>query len=349
MNNICFVTGGAGFIGSNFILQWLREEKSAVVNIDKMTYAGNPSFPEEMAGESRHIHEKVDIADADRVRPLFRDYRPRYVVHFAGESHVDRSIDDPSPFLHTNIAGTYVLLEAAREYYRSLDRFDRHEFRFLHVSTDEVYGSLDFADLGRFTETNRYEPSTPYAATKAASDHLVRSWWKTYYVPTVSVNCSNNYGPRQSPEKLVPKTILNALSGNPVTVYGDGRHVRDWLYVEDCCDAIRTVLLRGRNGESYNVGGRSERNVLDVVGMICDLLEMSDRATDMVPLRELVRFSPDRPGNDRRYALDTDKIETELGWHPGIDFETGMERTVRWYLEHRQWLNEASQRNRTHP
>jgi dTDP-glucose 4,6-dehydratase len=343
MENISFITGGAGFIGSNYILRFLESESGSVVNIDKMTYAGNPLFLAEMTGNNRHIHEKVDIADADRLRPLFRDYRPKSVIHFAGESHVDRSITDPSPFLHTNIIGTFTLLETVREYFCSLSKSEQQAFRVLHISTDEVFGSLDLHSTERFTETSCYEPSTPYAASKAASDHLVRTWWKTYRIPTLSVNCSNNYGPRQSPEKLVPKTILNVLTSNEMTVYGDGEHLRDWIYVEDCCNAIHCVLKKGRIGERYNIGGYSEKNVIDVVRTIYDLLERHE----INVLQNLVTFLYDRPGNDRRYALNIEKIKTELGWQPMTDFETGMKKTVSWYLEHRDWLYEADKRNRT--
>jgi dTDP-glucose 4,6-dehydratase len=345
MENISFITGGAGFIGSNFILRWLKNETGKIVNIDKMTYAGNPYFLTEMKKESRHIHEKVDIADRDRLLPLFRDYRPKTVIHFAGESHVDRSITDPSPFLHTNIIGTFTLLEAVRHYFfQLLSHEDQQDFRFLHISTDEVFGSLNLQHNEKFTETSCYEPSTPYAASKASGDHLVRSWQKTYRIPTISVHCSNNYGQRQSPEKLIPKTIINILNGNPMTVYGDGLHQRNWLYVDDCCDAIYRVWKQGRIGERYNIGGFTEKNVLNVIETIYNF--MKETGTKIVlPIRNFIRLTSDRPGNDRCYALNSEKIKTELGWEPVTDFDTGIKRTIDWYQEHRDWLNEAADRN----
>lgn len=341
MTDICFVTGGAGFIGGNFVHRFLKAETATVVNIDKMTYAACPLLLEEFRGSAKHRHEKVDVADRDRVMSLFRDYKPRCVVHFAGESHVDRSIADPVPFLHTNILGTYTLLEAARSYYRTLSRFDRADFRFVHVSTDEVYGSLEPGEDRRFDERSPYDPGTPYAASKAASDHLVRSWHKTYGLPTLLVNCSNNYGPRQSPEKLVPKTILRLLRGEHIPVYGDGMHVRDWLYVDDCCEAILHVLKNGQIGHRYNIGGGSEKSVLDVVDAIRTALD------GRIAIRSEIRFETDRLGNDRRYALDTSLIETELSWRPTTDFEGGIRKTVQWYLARREWIDKAEERLRT--
>ncbi len=331
-------TGGAGFIGSNFVLDWLREGGEPVVNLDLLTYAGNPGNLSHLDGDARHRLVVGDIGDGALVRSLLREHRPRAVVHFAAESHVDRSIVDPGAFLKTNIEGTYRLLEAARGYWSSLEGAEREQFRFLHVSTDEVYGSLGPGDPA-FTEQTPYAPNSPYAASKAASDHLVRAYHHTYGLPTLTTNCSNNYGPFQFPEKLIPLMILNALDGKPLPVYGDGRNVRDWLYVGDHCRAIRVVLERGKPGEVYNIGGASERANLDVVHGICDILD--ELRPSARPRRELIRFVTDRPGHDRRYAIDARKIERELGWTPSVRFEQGIRETVEWYLANLPWVEDV--------
>jgi len=329
------VTGGAGFIGSNFVLDWIASEGERVVNLDKLTYAGNPANLASLAGDKRHQLERGDILDSALLDRLFAAHRPRAVVHFAAESHVDRSIHGPAPFIDTNVVGTLRLLEAARAYWQALEGEEKEGFRFLHVSTDEVYGTLREDDPA-FRETTPYAPNSPYAASKASSDHLVRSYHHTYGLPTLTTNCSNNYGPRQFPEKLIPLAISNALEGKPLPVYGDGRQVRDWLYVNDHCEAIRVVLGRGRVGETYNIGGNAERRNLEVVHGICDTLQGE------VPreggYRDLIRFVTDRPGHDRRYAMNIDKIRAELGWSPRESFGTGLARTVRWYLDNREWV-----------
>jgi dTDP-glucose 4,6-dehydratase len=319
------VTGGAGFIGSNFVLSTLKERDEPIVNLDKLTYAGSLRNLEPLRDDPRHVFVQGDICDRELVRGLLKKYSPRAIVHFAAESHVDRSISGPAQFIQTNVAGTFSLLEEARASSR--------EIRFLHVSTDEVYGSLGPADPA-FTETTPYAPNSPYAASKAASDHLVRAYHHTYGLPTVTTNCSNNYGPRQFPEKLIPLTISNALAGKALPVYGDGRNVRDWLYVEDHCDAVRLVLDRGRVGETYNIGGGCEKQNIDVVKAICSLLD------ELKPRKggghaELITFVQDRPGHDRRYAMDASKIARELGWRPRESFESGLAKTVRWYMENR--------------
>ena len=329
------VTGGAGFIGSNFVLDWIAAGGERVVNLDNLTYAGNPANLATLADDPRHHFIRGDILDETLLEGLFAEHRPRAVVHFAAESHVDRSIHGPAPFIDTNVVGTLRLLEAARASWQSMEGEARTAFRFLHVSTDEVYGTLGESDPA-FRETTPYAPNSPYAASKAASDHLVRSYHHTYGLPTLTTNCSNNYGPRQFPEKLIPLMISNALDGKPLPVYGDGRQVRDWLYVGDHCEAIRVVLARGRVGETYNIGGNAERRNLEVVTVICDALQR-ERPTPQ-SYKGLIKFVADRPGHDRRYAMDIAKIRGELGWAPRESFETGLAKTVHWYLENREWV-----------
>ena len=338
--NICntiLVTGGAGFIGSNFVLQWIRNARTPLVNLDLLTYAGNPSNLTSLESDARHILVRGDICDGELVAGLLREHRPQAIVHFAAESHVDRSIADPGAFIRTNVQGTFTMLEQAKLYWAELDAAERQSFRFLHVSTDEVYGSLGAEDPS-FCETTAYSPNSPYAASKAASDHLARAYYHTYGLPVLTTNCSNNYGPFQFPEKLIPLMILNALEGKPLPVYGDGRNVRDWLFVEDHCAAIRTVLERGRVGETYNIGGNSERKNLDVVTTICDLVDELRPDAVLGSRRKLISFVADRPGHDRRYAIDASKISRELGWQPEAEFETGLRQTVAWYLEHSAWV-----------
>ncbi len=320
------VTGGAGFIG---------------VNLDKLTYAGNPGNLAGLAGNDRHVFVKGDIGDRALVGRLLREHRPEAIVHFAAESHVDRSIHGPADFVQTNVVGTFSLLEETRLYWSSLEKSEKSLFRFLHVSTDEVYGSLGPADPA-FTETTPYAPNSPYAASKAASDHLVRSYHHTYGLPTLTTNCSNNYGPRQFPEKLIPLMIVNALAGKPLPVYGDGQNIRDWLYVGDHCSAIRTVLARGRVGETYNVGGNAEMTNLDVVRTLCDLLAQERPGRDYA---SLVTFVKDRPGHDRRYAIDPAKVRGELDWQPAETFASGLRRTIRWYLDNAKWLESVASKD----
>ncbi len=332
------VTGGAGFIGSNFVLDWLASGDEPVVNLDKLTYAGNPDNLASLAGDRRHIFVQGDIVDRALVASLLEQHRPRAIVHFAAESHVDRSIHGPGDFIRTNIDGTFNLLEAARAYLSTLDVAGKASFRFLHVSTDEVFGTLSPTDPP-FSETTPVAPNSPYSASKAASDHLVRAWHHTYGLPVVTGNCSNNYGPLQFPEKLIPLMIANALAGKPLPVYGDGQQVRDWLYVGDHCVALRRVLEAGRPGETYNIGGWNEKANLAVVHTLCDLLdELKPAATSY---REQIAFVTDRPGHDRRYAIDARKIERELGWRPAETFETGMRKTVQWYLDHQDWVRKV--------
>jgi len=328
------VTGGAGFIGANFVLEWLERSAEPVVNLDKLTYAGNLGSLAALRGDARHIFVRGDIGDRACVDALLALHRPRAIVNFAAESHVDRSIHGPAAFVETNVVGTFALLDAARAFCASLPDAERAAFRFLHVSTDEVFGSLGPKDPP-FSETTSYAPNSPYSASKAAADHLVRAYHHTYRLPTLTTNCSNNYGPRQFPEKLIPLMIVNALAGKPLPVYGDGLNVRDWLYVGDHCAAIRAVLSEGRPGETYAIGGNAEIANLEVVHAICRIL------AELVPGRDyagLVTFVPDRPGHDRRYAIDASKIRRELGWTPQETFVTGMRRTVRWYLENGEWL-----------
>ena len=328
------VTGGAGFIGANFVLDWLAATGEPVVNLDKLTYAGNLGNLKSIAGDGRHTFVRGDIGDPEQVGTLLRAHRPRAIVNFAAESHVDRSIHGPGEFIHTNIVGTFNLLESTRAWWASLPEAERAAFRFLHVSTDEVYGSLGAADAA-FSETTPYAPNSPYSASKAGSDHLVRAYHHTYGLPTLTTNCSNNYGPRQFPEKLIPLMIVNAIAGKPLPVYGDGKNVRDWLYVGDHCSAIRAVLERGRVGEVYNVGGNAEMRNVDVVKTICAILREENPGRDY---DALVTYVKDRPGHDRRYAIDPAKIRGELGWQPAETFDSGLRRTIRWYLGNAEWL-----------
>jgi dTDP-glucose 4,6-dehydratase len=331
------VTGGAGFIGSNFVLNWLAADGGPIVNLDKLTYAGNPANLASVAANSAYTFVHGDICDAELVARLLREHRPRAVVHFAAESHVDRSILGPEAFLRTNIDGTFTLLRAARAYYDSLADEERRRFRFLHVSTDEVYGTLT-PEAPAFHEETPYAPNSPYAASKASSDHLVRAWVHTYGLPAIITNCSNNYGPYQFPEKLIPLMIANALQGKALPVYGDGQQVRDWLYVVDHCRALRTVLERGRVGETYNVGGGNQRSNLEVVTAVCALLDELVPESKFKPHLQLVKYVTDRPGHDRRYAIDARKLERELGWRAQESFETGLRKTVEWYLANAAWV-----------
>ncbi len=331
------VTGGAGFIGANFILDWIAAEGSPVVNLDKLTYAGNPANLAPLKGDNRYIFAQGDICDRARVASLLQKHQPQAIVHFAAESHVDRSIHGPGEFVQTNVVGTFSLLEEARAYWSALAEPARSRFRFLHVSTDEVYGSLGSTDPA-FSETTPYAPNSPYAASKAASDHLVRAWHHTYGLPTVTTNCSNNYGPLQFPEKLIPLVILNALAGKPLPIYGDGRNVRDWLYVGDHCAGIRTALKQGRLGETYNIGGNSEKTNLDVVNTVCAILDELRPNSRITHYSSLITYVKDRPGHDRRYAINAAKIQQELGWEPRERFESGMRKTVAWYLANQAWV-----------
>ncbi len=330
------VTGGAGFIGANFVRTSLDVSDETIVNLDKLTYAGNLESLQSVSQNDRHIFEKGDITDVALIDSLLRKYRPRAIVNFAAESHVDRSILGPEAFIETNIVGTFRLLEASRRYWTEMDAEKQATFRYLQVSTDEVYGSLLPNDAA-FSETNKYEPNSPYSASKASSDHLVRSYQHTYGLPTLTTNCSNNYGPFQFPEKLIPLIIHNALDEKPLPIYGDGQQIRDWLYVEDHCDAIRSVLANGRVGETYNVGGESEMTNLDVVSIVCEILDRL-KPRDKGKYFDLVTYVTDRPGHDRRFAVDFSKIKSELGWTPAESFETGIEKTVRWYLDHKAWI-----------
>jgi len=333
------VTGGAGFIGSNFVLSTRRRLAEPIVNLDKLTYAGRLDNLAALRDDPSHVFVKGDVCDRALIRALLNRYQPRALVHFAAESHVDRSIDGPSDFVQTNIVGTFSLLEESRTYWEALPAVQRDSFRFLHVSTDEVYGSLGVSDPA-FQESTPYQPNSPYSATKAASDHLVRAYHHTYGFPTLTTNCSNNYGPYQFPEKLIPLIIRNALAGKPLPVYGDGRNVRDWLYVADHCDAIRTVLSKGRLGETYNIGGNSEKTNIEVVRKICAVLDaLRPRAAGSY--EDLVAFVTDRPGHDRRYAINAEKISAELGWRPSESFDSGLRQTVQWYLENEGWIASA--------
>lgn len=356
-----FVTGGAGFIGTNFVLDWLARHDEPVINLDKLTYAGNLENLASVQGDARHVFVRGDIGDTALVGRLLTEHRPRAVINFAAESHVDRSIHGPGEFIQTNIVGTFHLLESVRAYWEALEGEAKERFRFLHVSTDEVYGSLP-NDAPAFRETNRYEPNSPYSASKAAGDHLVRAYHHTYGLPVLTTNCSNNYGPYHFPEKLIPLCILNALAGKPLPIYGDGRQIRDWLYVKDHCSAIRLVLAGGRVGETYNIGGWNEKTNLEVVQTLCDILdelkpvsgkwEVGSRKWEvgsgkwplppppspLTTYRSLITFVKDRPGHDRRYAIDAGKLERELGWKPQETFETGIRKTVVWYLENQRWV-----------
>jgi dTDP-glucose 4,6-dehydratase len=341
MSETIIVTGGAGFIGSNFVLQWLETERTAVVNLDKLTYAGNLRNLESLSGDRRYTFVQGDIAERKLVRQILRDHRPRALIHFAAESHVDRSIRGPDDFIKTNVNGTFALLEEARSYWSDLPEIEKRSFRFLHVSTDEVYGSLGPEDPP-FHEKTRYEPNSPYSASKAASDHLVRAYYHTYNLPVLTTNCSNNYGPFQFPEKLIPLMILNARQGTQLPVYGDGKNVRDWVFVDDHCEAIRVVLARGRPGETYNIGGNNQKPNIEVVETICSILDELSPEDPVVPHRQLITFVQDRPGHDRRYAIDASKIERELGWKPRETFETGLRKTVNWYIDHLDWVKEVT-------
>jgi dTDP-glucose 4,6-dehydratase len=331
------VTGGAGFIGANFVLDWLALGDEPVVNLDKLTYAGNLETLAALDADQRHIFVQGDIGDAGLVQRLLQEHQPRAVVNFAAESHVDRSIHGPADFIQTNVLGTFGLLECVRKYHRDLPPAAQQAFRFLHVSTDEVYGTLA-SDAAAFTEEHRYEPNSPYSASKAASDHLVRAWHHTYGLPVLTTNCSNNYGPYHFPEKLIPLMIVNALAGKPLPVYGDGMQVRDWLYVKDHCSAIRRVLEAGRLGETYNVGGWNEKPNIEIVRTVCALLDELQPRPDGKSYAEQVTYVKDRPGHDRRYAIDARKLERELGWKPAETFESGIRKTVQWYLANPAWV-----------
>ena len=332
------VTGGAGFIGSNFVLDWLANPKAeGIINLDKLTYAGNLSTLAPLAKDPRHIFIKGDIGDSTLVANLLQQHRPRAIINFAAESHVDRSIHGPADFIQTNILGSFNLLECTRTYWNSLPTEEQQQFRFLHVSTDEVYGSLGASDAA-FKETTAYEPNSPYSASKAASDHLVRAWFHTYGLPVLTTNCSNNYGPYHFPEKLIPLVILNALNEKPLPIYGDGMQVRDWLYVGDHCAAIRRVLEKGALGETYNVGGWNEKANLEVVKTICAILDELRPRPNGGSYAEQIRFVTDRPGHDRRYAIDASKLERELGWKPAETFATGIRKTIEWYLANPEWV-----------
>ncbi|MBV8666478.1 MAG: dTDP-glucose 4,6-dehydratase [Burkholderiaceae bacterium] len=334
------VTGGAGFIGSNFVLDWLAQSNEPVVNVDKLTYAGNLNNLLALQGRPEHIFVRVDIRDTAGIEALLNTHKPRAIVHFAAESHVDRSIHGPGEFISTNINGTFSMLEAARAYWTGLPEAECAGFRFLHVSTDEVFGSLGDADPA-FSETTAYAPNSPYSASKAAADHLVRSYHHTYGLPTLTTNCSNNYGPYHFPEKLIPLMIANALAGKALPVYGDGKNVRDWLYVSDHCAAIRQVLQKGRCGETYNIGGWNEKTNLEVVHTLCAILDELKPNAGHASYREQIHFVTDRPGHDRRYAIDARKIERELGWKPVETFESGIKKTVQWYLDNQTWVAEV--------
>ena len=331
------VTGGAGFIGSNFVLDWLAGSDEPVVNLDKLTYAGNLHNLESLQGDSRHHFVHGDIGDRALLDRLLAEHQPRAIVHFAAESHVDRSIHGPEDFIQTNVVGTLRLLEAARAYWSGLEGERKTGFRFLHVSTDEVYGSLEKDDPA-FTETHNFEPNSPYSASKAASDHLVRAWFHTYGLPVLTTNCSNNYGPYHFPEKLIPLMIVNALAGKNLPVYGDGMQIRDWLYVKDDCSAIRRVLEAGRLGETYNVGGWNEMPNIEIVQHVCRLLDAQRPRADGQSYAEQISYVKDRPGHDRRYAIDARKLEKELGWKPAETFDSGIRKTVQWYLDRQDWV-----------
>ncbi len=332
------VTGAAGFIGSNFVLDWLNQSTEEVVSLDLLTYAGNLENLSSLNQNPHHHFVKGNIGDRDLILSLLKKYQIRAVVNFAAESHVDRSIHGPADFIETNIVGTYNLLESVRSYWNDLDEISKNTFRFLHVSTDEVYGSLD-DKAPAFTENNPYEPNSPYSASKAASDHLVRAWFHTYGLPVLTTNCSNNYGPYHFPEKLIPLCILNALNGKPLPIYGDGQQIRDWLYVKDHCSAIREALKKGKIGETYNVGGWNEKTNLDVVKTLCGILDELRPKADGSRYENQITYVKDRPGHDRRYAIDASKLERELDWKPKETFETGLRKTVLWYLENEMWVN----------
>ncbi|WP_410498591.1 dTDP-glucose 4,6-dehydratase [Chitinibacter sp. S2-10] len=335
------VTGGAGFIGGNFVLDWLADCDELVINVDKLTYAGNLDTLQGLQEDTRHFFVRADIADREIIAQLLVEHKPRAVINFAAESHVDRSIHGPGHFIQTNVVGTFNLLESVRAYWNDLPAAEKMTFRFLHVSTDEVYGTLE-ADDPPFAETNSYEPNSPYSASKAASDHLVRAWHHTYGLPVLTTNCSNNYGPYHFPEKLIPLVILNALNGKPLPIYGDGQQIRDWLYVKDHCAAIRRVLEAGQVGETYNVGGWNEKANLDVVKTICSLLDELQPRADGQSYTEQISYVTDRPGHDRRYAIDATKLARELGWKPAETFESGIRKTVEWYLANQNWVSNVA-------
>ena len=337
MNNTIVVTGGAGFIGSNFVNAWVKQNLGKVVNVDKLTYAGNLENLSEIIDNENHVFVQADIGDNAVIADLLKKHQPKAVLNFAAESHVDRSIHAPGEFIQTNIVGTFNLLEEVRAYWGNLSEGDKSDFRFLHVSTDEVYGSLTASDPA-FKETNPYEPNSPYSASKAASDHLVRAYHHTYGMPMLTTNCSNNYGPYHFPEKLIPLVIHNALNGKDLPIYGDGSNVRDWLYVGDHCTAIRRVLEGGKLGETYNIGGWNEMSNLEVVHTLCDMLDQQ-RPKESGSYRDQITYVTDRPGHDQRYAIDATKIERELGWKPAETFETGIQKTVQRYLEHQSWVD----------
>lgn len=334
------ITGGAGFIGANYVLQELGQKEPKLVNLDKLTYAGNLQTLESISDKPNYHFYQGDIGDRALVAQILEKYQPEAVINFAAESHVDRSIHGPGDFIQTNIVGAFNLLESVRAYYEKLDADKKDTFRFLHVSTDEVYGTLDQTDPP-FAETNPYEPNSPYAASKAASDHLVRAWFHTYGLPVLTTNCSNNYGPYQFPEKLIPLVIHNALKDKPLPVYGDGKQIRDWLYVKDHCEAIRVVLERGRLGETYNIGGNNEKTNISVVETICRILDQLQPRADQKSYSEQITFVVDRPGHDRRYAINATKIANELGWKPKETFESGIQKTVQWYLDHQDWVEDV--------
>jgi len=334
------VTGGAGFIGANFILEWLALGNEPAVNLDKLTYAGNLANLDSVSQDARHVFVQGDIGDRQLVDRLLAQYQPRAIINFAAESHVDRSIHGPGEFVQTNVVGTFNLLESVRSYWDKLEGEGKSSFRFLHVSTDEVYGSLGRNDPA-FTETTLYAPNSPYSASKAASDHLVRAYHHTYGLPTLTTNCSNNYGPYQFPEKLIPLIIHNALSGKPLPIYGDGSNIRDWLYVTDHCLGIMTVLEKGRVGETYNIGGNNEKTNLEVVKTICRILDELHPGSPVTPHENLITFVKDRPGHDARYAINAGKISQELHWHPRESFETGIRKTVAWYLDNQSWVEQV--------
>ena len=340
MNNTIVVTGGAGFIGSNFVNAWVQQGLGKVINVDKLTYAGNLENLSEIQDNENHVFVQADIGDNEAIAKLLKEHQPKAVLNFAAESHVDRSIHAPGEFIQTNIVGTFNLLEEVRAYWGEMNDEDKKAFRFLHVSTDEVYGSLTASDPA-FKETNPYEPNSPYSASKAASDHLVRAYHHTYGMPMITTNCSNNYGPYHFPEKLIPLVIHNALNGKDLPIYGDGSNVRDWLYVGDHCSAIRRVLEAGKLGETYNVGGWNEMSNLEVVHTLCDMLDQQ-RPKSSGSYRDQITYVTDRPGHDQRYAIDATKIERELGWKPAETFETGIQKTVAWYLDNQQWVDNVT-------
>jgi len=331
------VTGGAGFIGANFILDWFAQADEEIINLDNLTYAGNLENLASLKEDKRYVFIKGDICDSSLILSLLVKFKPRAIINFAAESHVDRSIEEPDSFIQTNIVGTFRLLEATRGYWDELEKNKKKEFRFLHISTDEVYGSLSSKEKA-FDENHRYEPNSPYSASKAASDHLIRAYHKTYGLPVLTTNCSNNYGPYQFPEKLIPLIIINALTNKPLPVYGDGQQIRDWLYVKDHCSAIQRVLEAGAPGETYNVGGWNEKPNIDIVHTICSLLETLSPQVDGRNYKEQIIFVADRPGHDRRYAINSNKIKRDLGWEPAETFETGIYKTVKWYLDNQSWI-----------